>query len=54
MFNKNDNERIAFQTFGTDFAFQNAMSSFANVETILSNLNRYLNNTFHYEFASFS
>ena len=55
MFNKdNTGQRIAFQTFGTDFSFQNAQTAFANVETVLDNIKRYSDQKFNYEYATFT
>lgn len=45
---------MAFQSFGTDFAFQNAQMSFKNAELVLSNLDRYLNGHFKFEFSTFT
>lgn len=47
-----DHPRVAFQTFGTDFAFQDAQSSFTNAEQVLNNLERYLNKGLKYEFST--
>ena len=49
-----DHQRVSFQTFGTDFAFQDAHAAFKNAETVLSNLDRYLNKELKYEFTTFS
>lgn len=49
-----DHPRLAFQTFGTDFAFQDAPSSWRNAETVLANLERYLKGNFKFEFMTFS
>ena len=56
IFNVDDKggDRMAYQTFGTDFAFQDTANSFRNVETILKNLDRYLSGHLKFEFTTFS
>jgi hypothetical protein len=43
---------MAFQTFGTDFAFQDAQASFNNAHQILNNLERYLRNKLTYKYTT--
>ncbi len=48
-----DHARLAFQTLGTDFSFQEAKFTWKNAESLISNLERYLKNNFKFEFKTF-